>query len=84
MVKVQKNDDISANENNIYCVKLLEICLGKTKNCAMTLASGASDKSVFDGNNNLLKISKENDKHRYLYIGGDMVCYFLTDDRVYD
>ena len=45
--------------------------------------SGAFDKSVFDGNNILLKISEENDKHRYLYIGGDMISSFLTDDKIY-
>ena len=49
----------------------------------MTLMSGALDKSVFDGNTVLLKISEENDKHRYLYIGGDMICSFLTNDNIY-
>ena len=49
----------------------------------MTLMSGALDKSVFDGNTILLKISEENDKHRYVYIGGDMICSFLTKDKNY-
>ena len=46
--------------------------------------SGTFDKSVFDGNNILLKISGENDKHRYVYIGGDMICSFLTNDNIYE
>ena len=45
--------------------------------------SGAFDKSVFDGNTILLKISEENGKHRYVYIGGDMICSFLTSDNIY-
>ena len=45
--------------------------------------SGAFDKSVFDGNTILLKISEENDKHGYLYIGGNMICSFLTNDKIY-
>ena len=49
----------------------------------MTAVLGAFDKSVFDGNTILLKISEENDKHRYLYIGGDMICSFLTNDKFY-
>ena len=81
---VQKVEDISADENNIYCVMPLKSILGKSKICDMTLASGALDKSVFDGNAILLKISKENDEHRYVYIGGDMVCSFLTDDNIYE
>ena len=38
--------------------------------------SGALNKSVFDGNTILLKISEENGRHRYVYIGGDMICFF--------
>ena len=49
----------------------------------MTEFSGAEDKKVFDGNTILLKIGEENNKHRYVYIGGDMVCSFLTNDRIY-
>ena len=79
-VKVQKLKDISNHEINIFCVKPLELFLGKSEVCVMTLMSGAFDKSVFDGNFILLKISEENDKHRYFYIGGDMICSFLTND----
>ena len=46
--------------------------------------SGAFDKSVFAGNTILLKLSKENDRHRYVYNGGGMVCYFLTNDIIYE
>ena len=38
---------------------------------------------MFDGINILLIISEENDKHRYAYIGGDMICSFLTNDMIY-
>ena len=60
------------------CVKPLRTILGKSEVCDMTIMSGALDKSVFDGNTILLKISEESDKHRYLFIDGDMVCPFLT------
>ena len=48
----------------------------------MTAMSGAFDKSVFDVNTILLEICEENDKHRCLYIGGDMICSFLTNDKI--
>ena len=64
-------------------MKPLETFLGKSKVCDMTLLSGALDKPMFDGNTILLKISEENDKHRYVYIGGDMMCAFLTNDKIY-
>ena len=41
------------------------------------------DKSLFDGNTTLLEIGEENDKHRYLYIGADMICSFITNDKIY-
>ena len=52
----------------------METFLGKSQLCDMTEISGAKDKKVFDGNTILLKIGEENNKHRYLYVGGDMVC----------
>ena len=61
----------------------METFLGKSESCTMTAISGASDKSVFDGNTILIKIGEQNIKHRYVYIGGDMVCSFLTNDRIY-
>ena len=45
--------------------------------------SGAHYKNIIDGNAILLKISKENDKHRWVYIGGDRVCSSLTHDDFY-
>ena len=59
-VKVQKIEDISNVENTIYCVKPMKIILGKSRVCNMTMFSGALNKSVFDGNTILLKISEEN------------------------
>ena len=51
--------------------------IGKSQLCDMTEISGAEDKAVFNGNTILLEIGIENNKHRYVYIGGDMVCSFL-------
>ena len=79
-VKVQKFEDISNDENTIYCVKFL----GKSQVCNMSVFSGARDKKVFDVNTILLEISEENGKHKYVYIGGDMVCSFMTSDDIYE
>ena len=32
----------------------------------------------------MLKISEENGKHKYVYIGGDMVSSFMTNDNIYE
>ena len=82
-VKVQKFEDISEDKNFIYEVNPVEAFVGKSQLCDMTEFSGADDKEVFNGNAILLEIGKENNKHRYVYIGGDMLCSFLTDDRNY-
>ena len=82
-VKVQKLTDISPDENIIYKVNPMESFLGKSQLCDMTEFLGAEDKKVFDGNTILLKKSEENNKHRYVYIEGNMVCTFLTNDRIY-
>ena len=82
-VKVQKFEKISDDENNIFCVKPLRTFLGKSEVCDMTLMSGAFEKSVFDGNTILLELSEENDKHRHLYIGGDLICSFLNSDNIF-
>ena len=66
-VKVQKFEDISNDENTIYCVKPMEIFLGKSQVCNMTIFSGARDKEVIDGNTNLLEISEENGKQICAY-----------------
>ena len=83
-IKIQKLEDISADKINIYCVKPLEVIMGKSQVCDMTIFSVPLDKSVFDGNTTLLKLRGENNKHRYVYIGGDMVCSFLTNDKIYN
>ena len=49
MSKVQKIQDISDDKNTIYCVKPLEIFLGKSESCMMTAFSGVFDQPVFDG-----------------------------------
>ena len=62
----------------------MRIFLGKSQGCKMTMFSGALNKSVFDGNTILLKISEENGKHKYVYVGGDIVCGFMTSDSIYE
>ena len=57
--------------------------MGKSESFIMTAFSGAFNKAVFNGNTISLQISEENNKHRYLYIGGDMICSFLTIDKIY-
>ena len=81
-IKIQKFEDISDDKNIKYKVNPIETFLGKSESCTITAMSGAFNKSVFDGNTILLKISEENNKHRYVYIGGDMICSFLTNDKI--
>ena len=57
--------------------------MGKSESCMITTFLGAFNKPVFDGSTILLKITGEKDKNRYLYIGGIMVCSFLTNDKIY-
>ena len=83
IVKVQKFEDVSEEKNIIYEVNPIETFIGKSQLCNMTEFSGAKDKEVFDGNTILLEIGIEKNKHKYIYIGGDMVCSFLTNDRIY-
>ena len=82
--KVQKFEDGSLDENIIYTVNPMETFLGKSKSCSMTTLSGAFDKACFDGNTILPKVGIENGKNKYVYIGGDMVCSFLTSDNIYE
>ena len=76
-------EDVSQDENIIYEVNPIETFIGKSQLCDMTRFSGAKDKEVFNGNTILLEIGKEKNKHKYPYIGCDMVCSFLTNDRIY-
>ena len=57
----------------------METFLGKSEVCDMTVESGALDKSIFNGNTILVRISEENNRHRYVYIGCNMIRSFLTD-----
>ena len=81
-IRVQKLKDVHDDENIIYEVNPVEIFIGRSQLCNMTKFSGSEDKEVFDGNTILLEIGQENIKHIYVYIGGDMVCSFLTIDRI--
>ena len=83
LMKVQKIRDVGDDKNIIYEVNPMQKFIGKSQLCNMTEFSGAEDKEVFDGNTILLKIGIENNKHRYVYIGGDMVFSFLTNDKIY-
>ena len=60
----------------------METFLAKSQLCDMIEFSVAKDKELFDGNT-ILPRKSENNKHRYVYIGGDMVCTFLANDRFY-
>ena len=83
-IKVQKFNDESLDEKIIYTVNPMKIFLGKSKSCTMTALSGAFDTGCFDGNTILLKVCIENGKKKYVYIGGDKVCSFLTSDNIYE
>ena len=60
----------------------METFIGRSRLCGMTEFSGCQDKEVYDGNTILIKVGVENNKHRYVYIGGDMVGSFLTNDKI--
>ena len=84
-VQVQQFEDVSESDKNIiYSINPMETFLGKSQRCTMTVLSGAFDKSCYDGNTILLKVGIENGKNKYVYIGGDMVCSFLTSDNIYE
>ena len=84
-VQVQQFEDISETDKNIiYSINPMKTFLGKSQRCNMTALSGAFDKSCFDGNTILLKVGIENGRNKYVYIGGDMVCSFMTSDNIYE
>ena len=83
LVKVQKLKDISKDNDIIYEVFPVISFIGKSYLCDMTEFSGAEDKKLFNGNTVLLNTGKENNKYKYVYIGGDQVCSFLTNDKIY-
>ena len=80
--EVQKFEDISNDGSTILNIKPIETFLGKSQAYVMTPMSGAFDRMVFDGITILLKLSEECNRHRYVYIGGNMVCSFLTIDNI--
>ena len=82
-IKVQRLKDVSKDKNIIYEVNPMESFIGRSQLCDMTKFSGSEDKEVFDGNTILLEIGQENNKHKYVYIGGDVICSFLTNDGIY-
>ena len=45
-IKVQKFEDISADENKIHYVKALEVFIGKSEIRGLTIFSGALDRLV--------------------------------------
>ena len=84
-VQVQKFEDVSESDKNIiYSINPMETFLGKSQSCTMTAVSGDFDKACFDGKTILLKVGIENGKNKYVYIGGDMVCSFMTSDNIYN
>ena len=83
IAKVQKLEDVSKDDNIIYEVNPFESFIGKSQICNMTEFSGLNDKEIFDGNTILLNIGKENNKYKYVYIDGDQVCSFLSDEKTY-
>ena len=84
-VQVQQFEDVFESDKDIiYSINPMETFLGKSKSCSMTALSGAFDKACFDGNTLLLKVGIENGKNKYVYIGGDIVCSFLTNDNIYE
>ena len=82
-IKVQKIRDVGDDKNIIYEVNPIKTFVGKSQLCDMTRFSGARDKEVFNGNTILLEVGKENNKHKNVYIGGNMICAFLTNDAFY-
>ena len=84
-VQVQQFEDVSESDKNIiYSINPMKSFLGKSQRCNMTALSGAFNKSCFDGNTILLKVGIENEKNKHVYIGGDMVCSFMTSDNIYE
>ena len=79
-VQVQQFEDVSdIDKNIIYTINPMKSFLGKSQHCSMTALSGA-----FDGNTILLKVGIENGKNKFVYIGGDMICSFMTSDNIYE
>ena len=84
-VTVQQFENVSESDKNIlYSINPIKTFLGKSQRCSMTALSGAFDTSCFDGSTILLKVGIENGRNKYVYIGGGMVCSFMTSDNIYE
>ena len=84
-VQVQQFEDVSESDKNIiYCINPMKTFLDKSQRWNMTALSGSFNKSCFDGNTILLKVGIQNGKINYVYIGGDMICSFMTNDNIYE
>ena len=82
LVKVQKFENVFDNENSILCVKLSEKFFGKCDVSDMLPRAGVLEKLLLSGKFILLKMREENDKHNYLYVGGDIKYSFITNDQI--
>ena len=59
-----------------------EKIFGKFDVTNILIKLGSLDKSVFSGNTILLKISEENIKNRYVYVGANKLYSFITNDHI--
>ena len=65
-VRVQKFEEIPDYEKNILCIKPLRTILGKSEVCEKTKVSRAYYAKSFRGDNFLLNLSEEHDKHSWV------------------
>ena len=56
--------------------------MGKCDVTNILIKLGNLDKSIFSGNTFLLKISEENIKNKYLYVGANKIYSFITNDHI--
>ena len=82
LVIVQNFKNIFDRENNILCVKTSKLFLGKCDATNMLIKFGSLDKSVFSGVIILLKKGAENNKNRYVYVGGNKMYSFQFIDLI--
>ena len=68
---------------NILRVNPVRLFLSKSESCEMTALSATFDKTEFDEIIVSFEIGEEDGKRRYVYIGGDMICPFLTYEKFY-
>ena len=83
LVKVQELEDVHDDENIIFEVNPVKTFWVKVNYVKWQNFRELEIKKYLMEILFYLKIGKENNKHKYVYIGGDMVCSFLTNDRIY-